>query len=96
MPLGDGWSAKWWTTLDQGNSFSTIQDVHQGLALPPEWRTRNTVSMMTIPKGTNITAYMGTAAKQVGETGNIFDGNAIQYRFKDFDPSWITSTRSIP
>lgn len=31
--LGDGRSAKWWTTLDQANSFSTIEDVQQLIQL---------------------------------------------------------------
>ncbi|WP_232448353.1 DUF4150 domain-containing protein [Burkholderia ubonensis] len=95
-PLGQGRSAKWWTSLEQGNKFSTIKDVHQGLALPPEWGSREVVTVMRVPKGTDITAYVGHAAEQVGKTGERFLGQGLQYRFKDFDPSWIVETRKIP
>jgi len=35
--LGDGRSAKWWTTTDQANSFTTLDEMMQSLALPPEF-----------------------------------------------------------
>ena len=73
-----------------------IEDIHQGLALPPEWGTREMVTVMRIPKGTDITAYVGQAAKQTGKTGEGFGGGSLQYRLKDFDPSWIIETRRIP
>ncbi|MEE3627464.1 RHS repeat-associated core domain-containing protein [Nitrospirillum sp. BR 11752] len=95
-PLGQGRSAKWWTSLEQGNKFSTIDDVHQGLALPPEWGNREVATVIKIPKGTDITAYVGEAAQQKGADGTIFQGGALQYRFKDFDPSWIVESRGIP
>ncbi|WP_229711286.1 hypothetical protein, partial [Agarivorans gilvus] len=47
-PLGEGRSAKWWTTTDQANAMSTIDDVHQGLALPHDWGVRDTVSVIKI------------------------------------------------
>lgn len=75
--------------------MSTIDDVHQGLALPPEWGSRDAVTVIKIPKGTDITAYKGLASPQLGKTGELFNGNAVQYRFKDFDPSWILETKSL-
>lgn len=95
-PLGQGRSAKWWTSLSEGNGFSTIGDVHQGLALPPEWGTREVVSVIRIPKGTDVTAYVGHAAEQIGADGTRYAGQSLQYRFKDFDPSWIVDSRKIP
>ena len=75
VPLGGGRSAKWWTTTDQANAMSMIDDVHQGLALPHDWGVRDTVSI--------ITAYKGQASPQLSETGELFKGDAIQYRFKN-------------
>ncbi|MDG5493415.1 RHS repeat-associated core domain-containing protein [Niveispirillum sp. BGYR6] len=95
-PFGEGRSAKWWTTTDQANSFSTVDDVHQGLALPPEWGKREVTSVAKIPKGTDITAYIGTAKEQQSNISGVFKGGATQLRFKDFDPSWIVESRRIP
>ncbi|GGB22184.1 hypothetical protein GCM10007414_39470 [Agarivorans gilvus] len=48
-----------------------------------------------IPKGTNVTAYKGHASPQLSETGELFKGNAIQYRFKEFDTSWIIESKRL-
>jgi len=93
--LGDQRSAKWWTTTAQANQFATLDDVHQSLALPPEWGDRTTVSVARIPKGTHVTFYVGQAIKQVDKLGNEFGGGGVQFRFKDFDPSWIAETREM-
>jgi RHS repeat-associated protein len=95
VPLGDGRSAKWWTSTDQANKMSTIDDVHQGLALPYEWGVRDTVSMIKIPKGTDITAYKGQASPQLDKTGELFQGDATQYRFEEFDPNWIIDSKRL-
>lgn len=95
VPLGEGRSAKWWTTTGQANAMSTIDDVHQGLALPHDWGVRDTVSVIKIPKGTSITAYKGQASSQLSETGELFKGEAIQYRFKEFDTSWIIDSKGL-
>jgi len=95
VPLGQNRSAKWWTTNEQANVMPTIDDVHQGLALPREWGSRDAVTVVRIPKGTDITAYKGQASPQLSKTGQLFNGDAVQYRFKNFDPSWIIETRSL-
>ncbi len=95
VPLGQNRTAKWWTTTDQANAMPTIEDIHQRLALPPEWGTREAVSVIRIPKGSEITAYKGLASEQLGQTGQLFGGNGVQYRFKDFDPDWIIETRNL-
>ncbi len=95
-PLGLGRSAKWWTTTDQANDMRTANDIHQGLALPPEWGAREVVSVAKIPQGTDITAYKGFAAEQVGGEGHIYKGGAIQLRFKGFDARWIIEARGLP
>ena len=95
VPLGEGRSAKWWTSTDQANAMTTIDDVHQGLALPYEWGARDAVSVIKILKGTNITAYKGRASPQLGKTGELFEGDAIQYRFKEFDPNWVIDSQRV-
>ena len=95
VPLGKRRSAKWWTTTSQANDFATLDDVHQSLALLPEWGERTTVSVARIPKGTRVTYYVGQAMKQADDFGNVFRGGGVQYRFMDFDPSWIVETREM-
>lgn len=73
----------------------TVDSVRNGLALPPGWGPRDAVSVARIPKGTEVEFFHGTALKQ-SENGAVFGGNGIQYRFKDFDSSWILDTRKIP
>ena len=95
--LGDGRSASWWTTADQANGLSTEEHVRNALALPPDWGPRDAVSIAHIPIGTDVTYYEGTAVEQVStQTGQVYDGGGLQYRFKNFDPSWITQTRPLP
>lgn len=97
VPLGQGRTAKWWTTPQQGNAMGTVEQVHQSLALPPEWGAREAVTVIRIPKGTDITAYVGEAAPQIGSAGDLFAGGGRQFRFKDFDTAWIVSRpRVIP
>ncbi len=93
--LGQGRSAKWWTTPSQANALATLGEVQDVLALPPGWGPRNAVSVARIPARTKIEYFLGTARKQT-ENGVIFRGEGIQFRFKDFDPSWILETRVIP
>lgn len=89
QPFGER-SLKWWTTAEQANSFGTIEDVRRGLALPPDWGPRNVVTVARIPKGTEISAYVGRASEQVSDlTGAKYPGGGLQYRLKDFDPNWM-------
>lgn len=94
-PLGNGRSAKWWTTTDAGNSFSTMDEAHQALALPLGWGPREVVSHMTIPKGETIRAYFGRAAEQK-ENGMVYRGGAPQFRLEFFDRAWPITQRRIP
>ncbi|HCU65778.1 MAG TPA: hypothetical protein DF774_08465 [Rheinheimera sp.] len=93
--LGKGRSAAWWTTPDQANVFKSIDDVRQNLALPPNWGPRDAVSIAKIPKGAEVEYYLGTAARQKGGSAT-YEGNGLQFRFKNFDPTWIIDTRVIP
>jgi hypothetical protein len=94
-PVGQGRSVKWWTTFEQGNKMSTIEDIHQSLALLPEWGSREAVSVAKIPQGTKIESYQGFAEKQFDPFGNEYKGGGEQFRFKFFDEAWIIDTRSI-
>jgi hypothetical protein len=58
-------------------------------------KRREAVTVIRIPKGTDITAYKGLASPQLGKTEQLFNGDGVQYRFRDFDPNWIVETRSL-
>ncbi len=77
------------------NAFQTIDDVRQGLALPPGWGPRDTVSIAKVPKGAEVEFFKGAAARKQAD-GVTFEGDGLQFRFKDFDESWIIDTRKIP
>ena len=95
--LGDGRSASWWTTTDSANNLSTVDAMREALALPPDWGPRDAVSVARIPAGTDVTYYEGTAVEQVSkQTGEVYKGGGLQYRFKNFDPAWVTETRPLP
>jgi hypothetical protein len=96
VSLGAGRSAKWWTTTEQANQFSTGEALQHGLALPPDWGARDAVSVARIPKGTQVDFHQGTARRQIGKNGIEYGGGGIQFRFSDFDPSWIIQTKSLP
>lgn len=93
--LGQGRSAAWWTTPDAANPLMTIDDVRQGFALPPGWGPRDAVSVARIPRGTEVEFFRGTALPQV-ESAAIYQGGGLQFRFRNFDQSWIIQTRKIP
>lgn len=88
-------SMKWWTTTDEANAMQTIDDVRQGLALPPEWGPRTASRVATIPEGTDVTFLQGAARSQTAASGT-YQGGATQFRFLDFDEEWITSSRRFP
>jgi tetratricopeptide (TPR) repeat protein len=95
--LGTNRSAKYWTSPEQANQMSTIDDVREQLALIPEWGERNTMGMAKIPKGTSVEFAVGAAAPQPSNLlGRTLSGGGTQYRFKDFDSDWIIDTREIP
>jgi len=86
---------KWWTPTSEANRMSTVDDVHQRLALLPEWGTRNTAQVAVIPRGTPSEFLYGRAAAQEGR-GITYAGQGLQIRFRDFDPKWIRETRPLP
>ena len=94
--LGQGRSAIWWTTTDQANIFTEIEDVQRGLALPPEWGPRNAASVAKIPNGAEVEAFVGEAAPKPSESMGVLPGKAKQMRFRDFDKKWIVEMREIP
>ena len=95
-PIGSGRTLKWWTSLEQANKFSTEEDLLQSLALLPEWGERNYVTLIRIPKGTDVAFYKGFAKFQFSRgTQEIYFGGGIQYRFKYFDKNWIIKTKLI-
>jgi hypothetical protein len=96
VPLGQGRSAKFWTPVETANKYATLGEVMENSALLPEWGPRDVVSVARVPRGTEVTYYVGEAARQVSQTGQVYDGKGMQMRFKDFDPGWIVETRKIP
>lgn len=86
-----GGSYKWWTTTDAANSMDTTKKVHDGLALDPAWGARDAVAKIRVPEGTDVT-YLRGLAKPQGE----YPGGLEQFRFKDFDETWIVEKREIP
>lgn len=95
LKIGEGRSAKWWTSHLEGNKITTVNDIHQKLALPQEWGERGAVSIAKIPAGTEVEYIQGGAANQTGKNGNEYTGGGEQFRFKTFDPAWIIQTRKI-
>jgi hypothetical protein len=100
VPLHDGRSAKYWTTADQANALTSLDDFEEYLALNPDWNEytgpRVQISVARIPKGEQITFAIGSASSQPSnQLGRELKGGAIQLLFADFDPSWIRSTRTV-
>jgi hypothetical protein len=86
---------KWWTPVSEANQLSTIDEVHQRLALLPEWGNRDVVRVAVIPRDTPAQFISGAAGSQ--ESGGVtYAGHGLQIRFRDFDPKWIRETRRLP
>ncbi len=95
--VGSDRSLKYWTPAAQANEYATLDDAREGQALPREWGPRDHVSTADIPPDADIEAIHGSAAAQKSDlTGTVYGGGGEGYRFKDFDPSWVTETRRIP
>lgn len=93
--IGKDRTLKWWTSAAQGNAMNTVRNIQGSLGLP--WGKRNAVSVARIPAGTEIEYVHGTASSQDSENFlTYYKGGGEQFRFKDFDPAWVTETRRIP
>ena len=59
--VGSGRSLKYWTTFDEANGISTVDDYMNKMALLSNWGARDNVSIAKIPAGTKIKYAIGTA-----------------------------------
>jgi hypothetical protein len=83
-------SYKWWTSCSANDRFKTVADVHEKLALPPDWGPRNTRAVACVPVGAAMPYMRGlTAPKRSGSTRKRYAGGAIQYRVLRFETDWI-------
>ena len=65
--VGNGRSLKYWTTFDEANGISTVDDYMNKMALLSNWGARDNVSIAKIPAGTKIKYAIGTA-KEIGRS----------------------------
>lgn len=88
--LGVSRSYKWWTTCADDARSRTLDDVHQRLALPPDWGTRTTRAVACVPAGEPLPHVRGRVAPKLSDdSGRIYRGGAVQYRVTRFDTRWI-------
>ena len=93
--VGSGRSLKYWTTFDEANGISTVDDYMNKMALLSNWGARDNVSIAKIPAGTKIKYAIGTAKEQAGATESR-PGGGRQILFEQFDDAWVLDTRSLP
>lgn len=93
--VGSGRSLKYWTTFDEVNGISTIDDYMDKMALMSDWGARDNVSIAKIPAGTKIKYAIGSAREQVGPT-ELRSGGGLQILFEKFDDSWVLDSRLLP
>jgi hypothetical protein len=89
---GQGRSLNWWTTCSEADKLDTIQAVRQALALKTTWGKRDRQARARIPAGTQLYYLFGKASRQT-EPGHVWGGGGPQFRFVNFDPSWIVDKR---
>jgi RHS repeat-associated protein len=93
----NGGSLKYWTFPGTFDGAESIDDVLNRLAiLYPDWGPRTHVSIARIPAGEAIEFGFGFASAQVGKTGAVANGGWAQFRFRDFDPSWVIYRDALP
>ena len=93
--VGSGRSLKYWTTFDEANGISIVDDYMNKMALLSNWGARDNVSIAKIPAGTKIKYAIGTAKEQAGATESR-PGGGRQILFEQFDDAWVLDTRSLP
>ena len=84
----------YWTTVDEANGITTLNDYMDKLALSKDWGNRNTVKVARIPAGTEVKYAVGTAREQL-LIADPRPGGGVQYLFNQFDTDWITEIRSF-
>ena len=84
----------YWTTIDEANEITSLNDYMDKLALSKDWGNRNTVKVARIPAGMKVKYAVGTAREQLLIT-DPRPGGGIQYLFNQFDTEWITEVRSF-
>lgn len=93
--VGSGRSLKYWTTFDEANGISTVDDYMNQMALLSNWGARDNVSIAKIPAGTKIKYAIGTAKEQIGAIESRH-GGGLQILFEQFDDGWVLDTRPLP
>lgn len=93
--VGSGRSLKYWTTFDEANGISTVDDYMNKMALLSNWGARDHVSIAKIPEGTEIKYAIGTAKEQVSSIESRL-GGGLQILFEKFDDGWLLDTRALP
>ena len=87
-------SLRYWTTIDEANGISTIEEYMDKMALSKEWGNRNVVKVARVKKGTEVTHAIGTAKAQT-KISDPRPGNGKQILFSKFDSNRITEVRNI-
>ena len=87
-------SLRYWTTIDEANGISTIEEYMDKMALSKEWGNRNVVKVARVKKRTEVTHAIGTAKAQT-KISDPRPGNGKQILFSKFDSNWITEVRNI-
>ena len=84
----------YWTTVDEANGITTLNDYMDKLALSKDWGNRNNVKVARIPAGIEVKYAVGTAREQL-LIADPRPGGGVQYLFNQFDTDWITEIRSF-
>ena len=85
----------YWTTVDEANGITTLNEYMDKLALSKNWGNRNTVKVAKIPAGTEVKYAVGTAREQL-LIADPRPGGGIQYLFNQFDNKWVVEIRNFP
>jgi len=90
------YTSKYFMPVMQGNTLHTVNEVMDAVGLLSKWGERSHVTVARIPSGESVRFIYGRAKTQNCLTaGELRPGGGVQYRFYDFDPSWIKETREI-
>ena len=88
-------SLKYWTTVDEANNITTVDEYMDKLALSKDWGKRNIVKVARVKAGTKVKHAVGTAIEQ-DKISDPRPGGGVQILFSEFDINWITETRELP